>query len=54
MTEKLVIQVEDSFMTQVIDFGTFSSDKVLDLVLVSEPKRILEIFKRTPFLDNFY
>ena len=30
----------DSFIIQVIDFGTFSSGNVLDLDLVSEPERI--------------
>ena len=44
-------KLEDSFMTQVIDFGTFSSGNVLDLLLVSEPERILEIFKRPPLED---
>ena len=34
-------KLEDSFMTQVIDFGTFSSGNVLDLVLVSETEIIL-------------
>ena len=44
-------KLEDSFITQVIDFGTFSSGNVLDLVLISEPERILEILKRPPLGD---
>ena len=32
----------------MIDFGTLTSGNFLDLVLVSEPERILEIIKRPP------
>ena len=44
-------KLDDSFITQVFDFETFSSGNVLDLGLVSEPVKISEIFKRPPIGD---